>query len=298
MARTAKKKTAKKKTAKKSTAKKKTAKKKTAKKKTAKKKTAKKKTAKKKTAKKKTAKKETAKKKAASAAASTKYTGLPRDFFQFLGELGLNNERPWFEENKPRYEASVREPALAFVRAMGQRLPKFSKQFVASDKKVGGSMMRIYRDVRFSKDKTPYKTNVGIHFRHVAGKDVHAPGIYVHFDTRECFVGVGLWRPESDALRALREHLVNDPKGWKTATRSKSFTKVMSLGGEAVTRGPRGFDTDHPLIDDIRRKDFIAVADLKAGDMTKPGFPDALMTKIMAAKPLTQWLCKALGLAF
>jgi uncharacterized protein (TIGR02453 family) len=243
-----------------------------------------------------TAKKKASKKKAPTT--SAKYEGLPRDFFQFLGELGLHNERPWFEENKARYEQSVREPGLAFVRAVGKQLPKFSKNFVASDKKVGGSMMRIYRDVRFSKDKSPYKTHVGIHFRHAAGKDIHAPGIYVHFDPRECFMGVGLWRPESDALRAIREHIVEDPKGWKRATQGKTFTKEFSLGGEAITRGPKGFDTDHPLIEDIRRKDFIAVADLKAGEVTRANFPDVLVKRLMAAKPLTQWLCTALGLAF
>jgi hypothetical protein len=93
----------------------------------------------------------------------------------FLVDLGLNNQRAWFETNKQRYEDEVRQPALAFIRAMAPHLATIAPNFVASDKTVGGSLMRVYRDTRFAKDKTPYKTNVGIHFRHSAGKDVHAP---------------------------------------------------------------------------------------------------------------------------
>jgi len=89
----------------------------------------------------------------------------------FLRDIKKNNNREWFEANKERYETHVRSPALEYIEAMAQPLAKISDQFVASPRKVGGSLMRIYRDVRFSKDKTPYKTNVGIQFRHSAGKD-------------------------------------------------------------------------------------------------------------------------------
>src|SRR5665811_1482075 len=98
------------------------------------------------------------------------------------------------------YEREVLEPALAFVHAFGPKLRKISPFFVASDDRVGGSLMRVYRDTRFAKDKTPYKTNVGIQFRHEQGRDVHAPGFYLHISPEECFFAVGCWHPDPDAL--------------------------------------------------------------------------------------------------
>ncbi|PIP02194.1 MAG: TIGR02453 family protein, partial [Zetaproteobacteria bacterium CG23_combo_of_CG06-09_8_20_14_all_54_7] len=94
----------------------------------------------------------------------------------YLETLAANNNRDWFQEHKHRYEQDVREPALAFIEAVGARLPAIAPHFTADARKMGGSLMRVYRDSRFSKDKTPYKTNIGIQFRHEAGKDVHAPG--------------------------------------------------------------------------------------------------------------------------
>ena len=96
--------------------------------------------------------------------------------FSFLDELAASNNRAWFEENKSRYESLVREPALAFIEAMEPALRKFAPNLRAEPRKVGGSLMRVFRDTRFSRDKTPYKTNIGIQFRHSLGKDVHAPG--------------------------------------------------------------------------------------------------------------------------
>src|SRR3990167_4561282 len=115
----------------------------------------------------------------------------------FLGELAANNDKIWFEANKPRYESLVREPALAFIAAMAPHLAQFAPQFRADPRKMGGSLMRVFRDTRFSRDKTPYKTNIGIQFRHTLGKDVHAPGFYVHVALDECFFGAGCWHPEA-----------------------------------------------------------------------------------------------------
>src|SRR5918992_6326144 len=104
------------------------------------------------------------------------------DLFAFLRELAANNDREWFAANKTRYVADVQEPALAFIEDVGVRLPEVSGHFVADARTVGGSLFRIYRDTRFSKDKTPYKTHVGIQLRHESGKDVHAPGFYLHLE--------------------------------------------------------------------------------------------------------------------
>ncbi len=136
--------------------------------------------------------------------------------FRFLRQLSRNNNRDWFRENKPRYEHDVLEPSLAFIRAFRPRLKKISEFFTAIDKRSGGSLMRVYRDTRFHDADEPYKTNVGIQFRHEFGCDIHAPGFYVHLEPDTCFLAAGLWRPDSvTLLRRVREKIVDDPKHWR-----------------------------------------------------------------------------------
>lgn len=218
--------------------------------------------------------------------------------FQFLGELALNNEREWFEENKVRYEKDVREPAMEFIRAMAPHLKKVSRTFKAVDKKVGGSLMRVHRDVRFSRDKSPYKTNVGIHFRHEAGKDVHAPGLYVHIEADEVFLGAGMWHPESPALANIRNAIVAKPAVWKRAREDKAFTKKWELQGDSLKRPPKGFDKNHKYIEDLKRKDFIAVVNLKPGAVTRAGFVEQVAERFKEAKPFLRFLAKSQDLKF
>jgi len=243
------------------------------------------------------AKKKTVTKKTA-LATTADFDGFPADMFQFLAELGLNNEREWFEPRKPRYEASVREPALAFIRGMAPRLSEISPYFIAVDKKVGGSLMRIFRDVRFSKDKSPYKSNVGIQFRHTTGKDVHAPGLYLHIEPGECFLGVGLWRPEPDFLARIRKHIVDQPDAWRSLRDEPSFHSAYELKGESLKRPPRGFDPEHPLIDDLKRKDHIAVASISVKTLTGPNVIDEVMRQFSTAREFLRFLCEAVDVAF
>src|SRR6185295_12558339 len=126
-------------------------------------------------------------------ATTTAFKGLPKDFFVFFKELTKNNERPWFEANKERYKATVIGSLSDFIEAMAPRVAKISKHIVVDPRPNGGSMFRIYRDIRFSKDKRPYKENAGCQFRHALGKDAHAPGFYMHFANDEVFFGGGLW---------------------------------------------------------------------------------------------------------
>jgi len=143
--------------------------------------------------------------------------GFSAQTFSFLEELAANNTRDWFADHKQDYEDKVREPALAFINAVGERLPALAPHFTADSRKMGGSLMRVYRDTRFGKDKTPYKTNVGIQFRHEVGKDVHAPGFYVHISAASCFVGVGTWHPPADALLNIRQLIADKPELWLAA---------------------------------------------------------------------------------
>ena len=176
------------------------------------------------------------------------------ELFTYLNGLALNNHREWFEEHKQDYERVVREPALGFIRAMAPKLARLSKHFVASDRKVGGSLMRVFRDVRFSSDKTPYKTNVGIQFRHVVGKDVHAPGFYVHISASECFVGCGVWHPDAAALGKIRAYLDGNQAKYRRVLAAKKFRETYRLGGDSLVRAPKGYSEDHPLIDELKRK--------------------------------------------
>ena len=218
--------------------------------------------------------------------------------FTFLKDLDANNEREWFHDHKQRYIDSVQEPALEFIVDAKPRLQQISPYFTAEAKTVGGSLFRIQRDTRFAKDKTPYKQNTGVQFRHEAGKDAHAPGFYLHLQPKECYAGVGLWRPETKVAYQIRQHIVDNPDAWKKATRSKRFTDVWSLGGNSLVRVPKGFDEDHPYIDDLKRKDFIASVRLSQKQVTSPDFLDEYMQLNKRAAPLMEFLCDAVGVPF
>lgn len=229
-----------------------------------------------------------------------KATGLfTGDTLQFLADLTQNNDRDWFAANKHRYESFVREPALELIRRLSPPIiTKVSKYFAPSDKKVGGSLMRIHRDVRFSRDKSPYRTNVGIHIRHIGGKDVHGPGLYVHIDLDECFVGVGSWRPDADSLKQIRKRIVDEPKKWKTARDDKTFRNYFELDGESLVRMPRGFDEDHPFADDIKRKDHTASTALSFEDALGDNLVDYCAERFTAARPYLAFLTRAVKAPF
>ncbi len=221
-----------------------------------------------------------------------------RDALAFLVELGVNNDRDWFKANQERYEASVREPTLALIRSLKPRLHKLSPHLHVSDKKVGGSMMRPQRDTRFSSNKDPYKTNVGVHFRHVAGKDVHAPGCYFHFDPEGVWVAVGMWHPDSEPLSKVRQAIADKPQGYVQATRDKRFTQYFDLGGDSLKRPPKGYSAEHPMIDALRLKDHIAMSKLDAKAVYASNFVAEVDKRFQAAKPYMKYLCDALGLPF
>lgn len=221
--------------------------------------------------------------------------------FAFLRELNSNNEKTWWDANKERYIEIVREPALEFINDFGVRLESISPHFVADSRTIGGSLMRPYRDVRFSKDKTPYKTNVGIQFRHAQGKDVHAPGFYLHIEPGSCFAGAGLWHPEAKVAREIRLSINDDPVGWRRAAKGKAFTDVWSMDQndeEYLKRVPKELDENHPFPDDLRLKSFIATARLNQKQVTSAGFEAELEGMFKKASGLTRFLCDAIGVPF
>lgn len=221
-----------------------------------------------------------------------------RATFTFLTELSRNNNREWFNDNKQRYEDDVRGPALAFIADIAPELQLIAPRFLATSKKVGGSLMRVYRDTRFGKDKTPYKTNIGIQFRHEAGKDVHAPGYYLHLSPQECFFGAGIWRPDSTALGNIREAIRDNQAKWCAARDDTDFQRHYDLGGASLINAPRGYPKDHPLLEDLKRKDFIAIAHFPNDMSLDNDFMDEALAHFGHATPYMRFLCAALNLRF
>jgi uncharacterized protein (TIGR02453 family) len=227
-----------------------------------------------------------------------RYASFTPESVAFLTELKNNNNRDWFNENKKRYEDQVLDVALNFIQSMHDPLAEIAPHFTAIPKRMGGSLMRVYRDTRFSKNKTPYKTNIGIQFRHEQARDVHAPGYYVHIDPDQVFLGAGMWRPASDALRGIRERISDKPTEWEQVRDDKTFSRHFHLGGDSLSRPPRGFAKDHAMIEDIKRKDFIAVKNLSHEDALSPRFQQKVETAFRAATPYMQFLCKAVNVRF
>jgi uncharacterized protein (TIGR02453 family) len=218
------------------------------------------------------------------------------ELFSFFRELKENNNRDWFEANKQRFEGQVREPLLQFINDFGLRLAEISPYYLADARKSGGSLFRINRDIRFSADKSPYKTHAGIQFRHESGKDVHAPGFYLHLEPGGVFAGVGIWQPDNPTLTKIRDAIVDTPDQWQAICQAEPFRSTMSLGGDSLKRPPKGYDPEHPLIEDLKRKDFIASAAFSEAEACAPDFIDRFAATCRAAGPFVGFLTTAIGL--
>jgi uncharacterized protein (TIGR02453 family) len=227
------------------------------------------------------------------------HAGLPPGFFRFLADLAKNNTRDWFQANKGRFENDVQAPALALVEAVGERMPAVSRHIVVEAKKAGGSLLRIYRDVRFSKDKSPYQTYIAAQFRHAKGKGISAPGFYVHASPSESFLGVGIWHPEPPDLLKIRTAIASRTKDWLGARDDRGFRAAFpKLAGESLKRPPAGFPPDHPCVEDLKRKDFVAFSPFTPAEASKASFPDRMIERYRASSPLMSFLCRSLGLSF
>jgi uncharacterized protein (TIGR02453 family) len=218
------------------------------------------------------------------------------ELFTFFRELRENNNREWFQANKSRYEQQVREPLLQFITDFGLRLAEISPHYVADARRSGGSLFRIYRDVRFSKDKTPYKTAAGIQFRHESGKDVHAPGFYLHLEPDNVFAGTGIWHPDTQTLTHIRDTIVENPTRWQAIISVEDFRSNFELEGDSLKRAPKGYDPDHPLIEDLKRKDFVAGKAMAEVDARAPDFIDRFAEVCRLGAPFAEFLTRAVGL--
>jgi uncharacterized protein (TIGR02453 family) len=218
--------------------------------------------------------------------------------FKFLRDLARHNERAWFHANKARYEAAVRDPFLALIGDLAEPLAKVSAHYRADAKALGGSLFRIQRDTRFANDKTPYKTHAGAQFFHARGRKAEAPVFYLHLQPGASFIGAGLWHPQPETQRRVRAFLIDNPAAWKKAAHAPAFTRRYALEGDALARAPRGFDPQHELIEDLKRKDFVATRAIDDDTMLGPRLKQVVAEDFARLAPLVDYLCAALDLEF
>lgn len=210
------------------------------------------------------------------------------DALEFLGDLRRHNDRTWFNEHKERYERALREPFLEFIADAGPELRTISRNLVADPRPSGGSLFRIHRDVRFSKDKSPYKTHAGAHFP-LGGRGAHGPGYYLHLEPGECFVAGGMWMPEPEVLQQIRQRIADKPSEW-----AKAHGK-LDHSEETLKRPPRGFDPDHPMIEDIKRKSFTSSVRLTDKQVTGPNLMTTFVKSCDRISPLMRFLATGAG---
>ena len=218
------------------------------------------------------------------------------EFFKFFKQLKRQNNRDWFQANKERYESLVRDPFLKFIEDFRPRLHKVSPHFIADPRPSGGSLLRIYRDLRFRPDADPYKTMAAARFPHAAWKQVPAPGFYLHLESGTSFLAGGLWHPDPETRNTVREAIVKNPTQWKKATSSKKFKATCELGSEVMKRMPPGYDPAHPLAEDLKRKDFIAFTNLTDEQVCAADFLNRTTNFVEAIAPLMKFLTSALTL--
>jgi len=213
--------------------------------------------------------------------------------FRYLEQLRRNNRRPWFLKHRAEFEEFARQPSLRFIADLQLRLREISPWLVADPKPNGGSLFRIYRDVRFSQDKSPYKTHIGMNFWHASASEaVHAPGLYLYLEPKGCFLAGGVWQPDPRSLAQIRDAVAWKPDEWRQAKRG------LELGGDTLSRPPRGYSSDHPLIEDLKRKDFVAAVDLTKKDVCGPHLMKQVLHAAKRMVPLLRFLSEAVKLRF
>jgi uncharacterized protein (TIGR02453 family) len=218
------------------------------------------------------------------------------ELFKFLTELRTHNNREWFLKNKERYETHVRDAFLRFIADLKPGLRKINPHIVVDPAPLGGSLMRIYRDIRFSRDKSPYKTAIGAHFWHEKGKEGVAPAYYMRLEPAGSLIGAGIWRPEPAALKNIRDAIVADPRRWKRATSAGQLGLACTMAGESLQRVPRGYDPDHPLAEDLKRKDFTVGVKLSDKEVLKPDILASILGAYRKMAPFVSFLSDAVGL--
>ncbi|MFZ9760911.1 MAG: DUF2461 domain-containing protein [Candidatus Kapaibacteriota bacterium] len=229
------------------------------------------------------------------------FQGFDKSAFRFLKELKNNNSKEWFTQNKSLYETALREPSKLLINEMDMLFIKHILPYEANHKK---SLFRINRDIRFSKDKSPYKTNIGITFPiyRPQAKTQHAsktekPGIYVHIEPKGCFIAGGLYMPDGNQLKAIRQKIESDWNVLHQIQKSNAFKKAFPKGllGEKVKTMPRGYDPEHPGKEYLRMKQFIVMEEIKDDMILSNQLMKEILSKAKAMAPLIVFLDEAIN---
>ncbi len=213
---------------------------------------------------------------------------------QFLKELKENNNKPWFDANRKTYEAAKKnfgEIVEVIIKGIGQ----FDRDIEEAHLEVKNCTFRINRDVRFSKNKDPYKTNFGASFSK-GGKKAHSAGYYLHIDPNECFLAGGIWMPETDDLKKIRTEIDYNFEEFSNILAAESFKKLFPKGldREASTvRPPKGYDEANPAIELIKLKSFTASSTIDSKEILKPNFPALILDGFKAMQPYIAFLNRA-----
>ena len=218
-------------------------------------------------------------------------TAAPRftaDTLRFLRALKRNNRREWFNAHRDDYEAHVRQPMTVVVERLAHDFRAFAPELVASPKV---SMYRIYRDTRFSENKTPYKTHIAAVFPPRGLPKHEGAGVYFHVSPDEVWIGGGMYAPQTPQLQAVREHIAANVKQLRSIVESPGFRRrVGALEGERLQRVPRGFPRDHPAAEYLKYRQFLAGADLRPEIATSPRFYGTLLDVFRQIVPLVRFL--------
>jgi uncharacterized protein (TIGR02453 family) len=225
------------------------------------------------------------------------FAGFQPEALQFLTDLAEHNDRAWFQPRKAEYERLLKRPLEALCVALAGR---FESRGIPLSADPVRSPFRIYRDVRFSKDKSPYKTNVGASFpwvdEHPSSGDGgeerrHTAGGYFHFSPGESFIGGGMWHPEPARLAAFRAAVVDDPEGVRAVVEDPGFREVFGpLMGDRLKRVPQGYAADHPQVELLKLKDVGFSRTLDDEELFSTRLPDILADALGAALPVLRFL--------
>ena len=213
---------------------------------------------------------------------------FPREGMAFLRQLKRNNNRDWFQAHKESYERFVRTPVAEMVMAIGEAFRRFAPEMVAEPRV---SIYRIYRDTRFSRDKTPYKTQVAAVFPVRGLPKSSGPGLYFHISPDEVLIGGGIYMPEPGLLRAVRNEIAAHPKKFLTIVEGREFRRAFEdLEGEQLKTAPKGFPSDHPAARYLRYKQFLFGQEHPAALATTPRLLPAILRCFEKGMPLIGFL--------
>ncbi|MEP6640032.1 MAG: DUF2461 domain-containing protein [Chloroflexota bacterium] len=228
---------------------------------------------------------------------SETFTGFRPEAIQFLADLAENNDRDWFTPRKSEYERLLKRPLAALCVALDEA---FRARGIPLEADPAGSPFRIYRDVRFSKDKSPYKTNVAASFPWAEGGDADGPhgfgeggdpGGYFHMGPGQVYVGGGMWHPPTPKLAAFRSAVSEDPKAVRRLLDAPGFVKTFGpLSGAKLKRVPPGFPPDHPEAELLKHKDLTFGRRLADRDVAGPQLVDVIADTLAAAVAVMRWL--------